>query len=51
MHKKFGGDTVGTTDPSWPEGYSIPYDIMLHTKTEGWRLAGSARTFYDSVIL
>ena len=29
VHKKLGGDTAGTADPTWPKGYSIPYGIML----------------------
>jgi len=26
---KPGGDTARTPEPSWPKGYSIPYNIVL----------------------
>jgi len=29
VHKRLAGDTLGTADPSWPKGYSIPYDLIL----------------------
>lgn len=47
--EKMGGDTAGTADPEWPEGYPRPYGIVLNTKTGGvgwgwqplsWGLAG-----------
>jgi len=29
VHKRLGGDTDGTADPKRPQGYSIPYSVML----------------------
>jgi len=34
MHKKMGGDSAGTSDPSWPKEYSIPYNV-LNNKNQG----------------
>jgi len=42
-HKKMGGSTARTADPSWPKGYSIPYDVMLSTQTGDSRLGGCNR--------
>ncbi|KAK4809231.1 hypothetical protein QYF61_012884 [Mycteria americana] len=40
-HKKLGGGTARTADPSWPKDYSIPYGVMLSIETgeswAGWR--------------
>jgi len=30
LRKKLGGKKVRTAAPNWPEGYSIPYDVMLN---------------------
>jgi len=30
VHERLGGGTAGTSGLEWPEGYSIPYDIMLN---------------------
>lgn len=35
VHRELGGDSAGTVDPSWPEGYSTPYGLMLSNKTRG----------------
>jgi len=35
VHGKLGGYTARTAIPNWPEGYSIPYDIMLSTEAGG----------------
>lgn len=35
VHKRLGGDATKTADPNWTKGYSIPYDIILNTKTGG----------------
>ena len=44
VHKKLGGGTAGTADPSWPKGYSIPYGIMLTAYKDGERRR-KGRTF------
>lgn len=33
VHKDLGGGTARTADPDWPEGYLIPYGIMLSNDT------------------
>ena len=35
VHQKLGGGTARTTDPNWPKGDSLPYDIVL--SVESWR--------------
>jgi len=30
VHKKLGGDTARTADPSWPKGCPTPFDVMLN---------------------
>jgi len=39
-HKKLGGGTAGTADPSWPKGCSTPYDIMVSIKSWGKKKKG-----------
>ncbi|KAK4813983.1 hypothetical protein QYF61_003816 [Mycteria americana] len=35
VFKKLGGGTARTADPNCPEGYSIPYGVMLSIETGG----------------
>ncbi|KAK4826396.1 hypothetical protein QYF61_008067 [Mycteria americana] len=47
VHKKLGGDTARTADPSWPQGYSIPYDVTLNKKNVGRVDWGSTATAWE----
>ena len=40
VHKKLGGDTASTGDPSQPGGYSAPYDVVLSNKSWGRKRKG-----------
>lgn len=33
MSEKLGGDTAQLVDPDWPEGYSVPRNVMLSIKS------------------
>ena len=35
VHKKLGGDTAQTAEPSWPKWCSTPYTLMLSNKKLG----------------
>lgn len=41
LHKKSWGDRARTAEASWPEGHSIPYDIVLSNKYWGKRKEGN----------
>jgi len=30
---KLGRDTARTAEPNWPEGYSVPYEVVLSMET------------------
>lgn len=34
-HQKLGEDTAEIADPNWPNGYLMPYDIMLSIQSWG----------------
>lgn len=41
VNKKLRRETTGTADSNYPEGYSIPYNVMLRKKSEENREASS----------
>lgn len=36
--RRLGAQEAGTHDPSWPEGHSTPYGVLLSDKTGGSQL-------------
>jgi len=42
-----GGDVVGTADPNWPRGYSIPCDVCSARKAKRKEKEGGGICYYD----
>ena len=50
VHKKLGGGTAETADLTWPQGYSIPYDIVLSNKSRGASLLQLLNCSFKTVL-
>lgn len=47
MGKRLGGDTGGTADPNWPNGYSVLCVVCAEIKTE---VEEEERAFFASSV-